>query len=66
MPFIPRLSQPEQHHRQTLTQPGISVPSKTDFKEYEITFDVQPYPEVGKEIQSNDYRLQLIITKKPH
>ena len=55
----------ESSHRKVLTQPGLSGPSKTDSKEYEITFDLQPYPEVGKEIQSKGYRLQLAISKKP-
>ena len=48
----------------TLVQPGFSRPAKTDFKEYEITFDLQPYPEVGKERQIKDYRLHLAISKK--
>ena len=47
-----------------LTQPGLSTPSKTSFTDYEITFDVEPYPELGKEINKKDYHLQLIISKK--
>ena len=52
-------------YRKVLTQPGLSGPSSADFKNYEITFDVKPYPEVEKEIPNKDYRLQLVISKKP-
>ncbi len=47
----------------TLTQPG-SGQGKTDFEEYSIEFQVQPYPEAGKQIAKQDYRLQLVIDKK--
>jgi len=47
-----------------LTQPGLSAPSKTSFSDYEITFDLQPYPELGKEMDKRDYHLHLIISKK--
>jgi hypothetical protein len=46
-----------------LVQPGLSPPSQADFAIYNIDFDVQPYPEVGKKIDKGDYRLQLTITK---
>lgn len=48
-----------------LTQPGLSEPPKTDFKNYEITFDLRPYPQVGEELKKEDYRLQLEIVRKP-
>jgi len=51
-------------YRKMLTQPGLSGPSQTDFQGYEITFDLQPYPQVGKEIENKDCRLQLKINKK--
>ena len=51
-------------YRKVLTQPGLSGPSQTDFQEYEITFDLRPYPQVEKEIKSEEYRLQLEIGKK--
>jgi len=55
----------ESLHRKTLTQPGLTQePSKDVFKEYSITFNVQPYPELGKDIKTNEYRLQLVIEKK--
>ena len=55
----------ESLHRKTLTQPGLTQePSKDVFKEYSITFNVQPYPELGKDIKTNEYWLQLMIEKK--
>lgn len=42
-----------------------SGPGKTDFNNYEIAFNVQPYPEAGKKIEKTAYRLQLTISKKP-
>jgi hypothetical protein len=51
-------------YRIVLTQLGASVPAPTDFNVYEITFDLQPYPEAGKEIKDKDYRLELHVDKK--
>jgi hypothetical protein len=51
-------------YRIVLTQLGASVPAPTDFNVYEITFDLQPYPEAGKEIKDKDYRLELEFDKK--
>jgi hypothetical protein len=56
----------ESLHRVTLTQPGLTgEPSEIDFKEYNIRFNLTPYPEAGKEIKEGDYRLQLVVTKPP-
>ena len=56
----------ESLHRKVLTQPGLTEgPYRSDFEEYEITFEVQPYPELGKQIKSEDYQLELAIRKKP-
>jgi len=56
----------ESLHRKTLTQPGLTQePSRDVFKEYSITFNVQPYPELGKDIKINEYRLQLVIERNP-
>jgi len=56
----------ESLNRKALTQPGLTgEPSQTDFKDYEIAFNVEPYPVVGKEIKDSDYRLQLTVDKKP-
>ena len=47
----------------TLTQPGLNAwPSKYLYKQiYEITYNVEPYPELDKQISDDDYRLQVII-----
>jgi hypothetical protein len=47
-----------------LTQRG-SGQSVTSFKDYYISFQVQPYPEAGKDIDKEDYRLELTIDKQP-
>jgi hypothetical protein len=51
-------------YSKTLTQPGSSEPPQTEFQQYEITFDLQPYPQKGIKIESKDYRLQLEINRK--
>ncbi len=54
----------ESLHYKTLTQPGLTQESsRVVFKEYSITFNVRPYPELGKDIKTNEYRLQLVIEK---
>ena len=54
----------ESVHRMTLTQPGLTQESSKDlFKEYSITFKVRPYPKLGRDIKTNEYRLQLVIEK---
>ena len=50
--------------RKVLIQSGLSGPSKTSFANYEITFDLQPYPEVGKAPDKKNYRLRLVIRLK--
>ena len=54
----------ESTSRKVLTQPGLSGPSKTIFANYEIMFDLQPYPEVGKAPDKKNYRLRLVIRIK--
>ncbi len=54
----------ESTYRKVLTQPGLSEPSQTDFQKYEIKFDLQPYPQVGRETKKDDYRLQLAFSLK--
>lgn len=48
-----------------LTQPGPSSPSTDTVAGYDITFDILPYPELGKQIDAKDYRLQMVVTKTP-
>jgi hypothetical protein len=46
-----------------LVQPGSSEPPEMDYLDYTITFDVRPYPELGKEILPEDYRLHLTVNR---
>jgi hypothetical protein len=47
-----------------LTQPGLSGSAKTSLTNYKITFDLQPYSEVGKAPDKKGYHLRLVISKK--
>jgi hypothetical protein len=57
-------TRPESIYLKVLTQPGPSKTSKTSFANYEITFNLQPYPEGGKAVDKKDYHLRLVISKK--
>jgi len=51
-------------YQKTIIQPGLTQePSRDVFKEYSMTFNVLPYPELGKDIEKNEYYLQLRIEK---
>jgi len=48
----------------TLTEPGLTDEySKERYEGYELAFHVTPYPEAGKKIATDEYRLYLIISK---
>lgn len=50
--------------RVTLTEPGLtSWPPTESFKQYQIAFHVEPYPEAGIDIAPDEYRLLLKVTK---
>jgi hypothetical protein len=49
-------------YQKVLTQSGGSV-SKSFFGDYEISYTVAPYPEVGRQIDKKDYRLILTVKK---
>lgn len=52
-------------YKMVLTQPGLSgQPATETYKEYEFAFNVTPYPESGKQIASEEYRLNLTVSKK--
>lgn len=52
-------------NRKTIVQPGLTqIWAEDVFNDYQLTFNVQPYPELGGEIKDSEYRLQLIIDKK--
>jgi hypothetical protein len=54
----------ESLHRLILTQPGLTdEPSSQPFEEYQITFHLEPYPEVGRTISENEYQLLLVVHK---
>jgi len=55
---------PESIYLKVLTQPGPFTTAKTSFANYEITFDLQPYPELGKAVDKKAYHLQLVISRK--
>jgi hypothetical protein len=61
--FLVEMTESESTHSEELIQSGSSSPAKTSFKDYELAFDVQPYPEAGKEITEEDYRLVLVVSK---
>ena len=47
-----------------LTQPGLTDQHTMEtYKDYQLTFKVEPYPEEGKEIAADEYRLLLIVSK---
>lgn len=53
-------------YRMTLTEPGLtSEYTREEYEEYELAFHVFPYPEAGKQIADDAYRLHLIISKLP-
>lgn len=49
----------------TLTQPGLTdAADGRPVGAYTFRFDVEPYPEAGKDIQKTAYRLLLTVTKQ--
>jgi hypothetical protein len=47
-----------------LTQPGVTEPPNSlTYRQYNITFNLLPYPEVPDNINTDEYRLQLTISK---
>jgi len=61
---IVELSHAGSQYRMTLTEPGLTDKNSTEtYNGYEFTFHVMPYPEAGKKIPTDTYRLQLTISK---
>jgi len=49
-----------------LTEPGLSDEySRESYEGYELAFRVTPYPEAGKKILPDEYRLLLTVSKLP-
>ncbi len=51
--------------QKTLVQRSALGSSTTDFNDYDMTFNVQPYPRLGEEIAESDYRLSMTVSKRP-
>lgn len=47
----------------TLIQPGGGSSVETRIEGYSLSFILNPYPQLGKQIENKDYRLELIIKK---
>jgi hypothetical protein len=51
-------------YRMALTEPGLTDEYYRErYEEYELTFHVTPYPEAGKKIPMDEYRLHLTVSK---
>ena len=54
----------------TSEQKELKIPGLTDeyntetYGDYQLTFNLEPYPEVDQQILRNEYRLLLIISKR--
>ncbi len=47
-----------------LTEPGLSGEyNQVTYRNYQFTFHVTPYPEAGKPISADEYRLLLTVSK---
>lgn len=52
-------------YRMVLIQPGLSdLYTSETYKEYKLTFKVNPYPELGTEIATGNYRLLLTVSER--
>jgi hypothetical protein len=47
----------------TFTQQGGNEVTTQDFNVYRITFKVEPYPQTGKQIKPEDYKMVMTMTK---
>jgi hypothetical protein len=53
-----------QSFEKTIVQPGLTQePARDTFQDYQLTFNIEPYPEVDKQISSCDYRLMLTVDR---
>lgn len=51
-------------YRMVLTQPGLTDQyAQETYKEYQLTFHVEPYPEADDQISTDEYRLHLVVSK---
>ncbi len=55
----------QDEYKMVLVQPGLSDDYEEEiYKEYRLRYKVTPYPEKNAEIEREDYRLLLTISKK--
>jgi len=60
------ITQASASYRMALTEPGLSDEySRESYEGYELAFHVTPYPEAGKKILPDEYRLLLTVSKLP-
>jgi hypothetical protein len=51
-------------YKMVLTEPGLTdAPSRETYQGYSFSFQVTPYPEAGKKIAADEYRLSLVVTQ---
>jgi hypothetical protein len=51
-------------YRMVLVQPGLTDQHIGEtYEKYQLTFNVEPYPEAGKAISKDEYRLLLTVSK---
>lgn len=51
-------------HRVVLSEPGSATwPPEEIFEDYRIAYHVEPYPQAGSEIEREDYRLEIAVSR---
>jgi len=61
---VVELTQAGVSNQMSLTEPGLTDEySRERYQGYEFAFHVTPYPEAGKNIPADKYRLYLIVAK---
>ena len=61
---IIKLVEGSSQYRMVLTEPGLTDQYTSEtYREYQLAFQVRPYPEAGQSIRRDEYRLQLIVRK---
>jgi hypothetical protein len=59
-----KLVEVSSQYRMVLTELGLTDQyTRETYREYQLAFHVIPYPEAGQSIRSDEYRLQLIVSK---
>lgn len=62
---IVEIRQAGQTEQTVLTEPGLTFDAVgQQYRNYTFAFRIEPYPETGKKIEKDDYRLVLSVSKK--